>query len=482
MSISQNQMPLIEAIQNHIRQKPISFHVPGHKNGELYHSLNLLNASFLQWDLTELSGLDDLHDPSGAIEQAEGLLSSYYQSVRSYFLVNGSTVGNISSILATCNEGDYVLVQRNCHKSILNGIQLARAVPIFIEPEWDKETQTATGVHLSTLEEAIQNYPEAVACIFTYPTYYGVAYPIKQLIEAAHQGGMTVIVDEAHGAHFKLGEPVPQSTLDMGADVIIQSAHKMLPAMTMGSYLHINSEKVSIKKIENYLRMLQSSSPSYPIMASLDMARSFIANRTKEDTFYAIKENKKFLEKLCSFTDKLKVIEVDDPFKVILRLDSLNGYQIQAVFEKHGVFVELADPMQVLLILPITSQEHSFPYERAEALIKSAIMELMLFQINTSLQQTVPIQNKIQKVSKLEVVIDDLEDYHEEWILLAESKGRVATKMLTPYPPGIPVMAAGELITEEMIATLRYYFDAGARIQGDHKLEEGKILVIKSDR
>ena len=189
-------------------------------------------------------------------------------------------------ILSVCSEGDTVLVQRNCHKSILNGLMLANIMPVFISPEMDMNLSTPAGIDKHTVRQAFERYPNAKACIFTYPDYYGGTFDLKSIIEIAHQHDSLVLIDEAHGPHFKLGDPFPLSALNLGADMVVHSAHKILPAMTMGSFLHINSKNVPKAKVEFYLSVLQSSSPSYPIMASLDIARSYLAGFTKEDIAY----------------------------------------------------------------------------------------------------------------------------------------------------------------------------------------------------
>src|SRR5690606_155051 len=238
----------------------------------------------LQYDQTELSGLDDLHYPEGAIREAQELLADAYGAERSFFLVNGSTTGNLAMIHAVCKEGDRVLVQRNSHKSIFHAMELAKLRPVYLTPEWGEASQSAEGISLATVKEAIRQYPESTALILTYPNYYGMAgTEIKEIINYSHQFNIPVLVDEAHGAHLLAGGLFPQSALTYGADAVVQSAHKTLPAMTMGSFLHIRGERISINRISKYLRIFQSSSPSYLIMASLDDARAYIQNYSRPD-------------------------------------------------------------------------------------------------------------------------------------------------------------------------------------------------------
>jgi arginine/lysine/ornithine decarboxylase len=224
--MNQTQYPLYEALLQHTQKKPISFHVPGHKSGQVFQTeAASIFQPLLSIDLTELTGMDDLHSPDGPILEAEKLLADLYQVKESFFLVNGSTAGNLAMIMAACEEDQIVLVQRNCHKSVLHAIQLSKAKPIFLEPEYETDWRIAASVHYDTVKEALQLYPEAKALILTYPNYYGIAYDIKPMIELAHRQDIPVLVDEAHGAHFIIGEPFPPSSAAFGADIIVQSAH-----------------------------------------------------------------------------------------------------------------------------------------------------------------------------------------------------------------------------------------------------------------
>ncbi|WP_175989790.1 aminotransferase class I/II-fold pyridoxal phosphate-dependent enzyme [Bacillus sp. Marseille-Q1617] len=475
MKCDQSRMPLVEAIEKHVEMDPISFHVPGHKNGLFIDEKDM--QFFYKRDLTELSGLDDLHDPSEAIKEAESLLSDLYGSVKSYFLVNGSTAGNIAAILASCSPGDPVLVQRNCHKSVLNGIKLARAVPILIETEWDQEGRMPIGVNLESIKATVKDYPNAKACILTYPTYYGMTYDVETLITELHHHGVVCIIDEAHGPHFQLGHPFPKSALESGADVVIHSAHKMLPAMTMGSFLHIGTNRVSERKIREYLSILQSSSPSYPIMASLDYARAYIGTMTEQDIKRNIEENSGFAEALNRVHEGLGVRRSDDPLKLLLHMKGKTGYELQGLLEQQGIFCELADPYYVLMILPLVKGNRTFPYKEAVNRIKEALKE-----IDESEEETTDDAIKrdaTKHYSTLALSLEEMEDKDEKWILLEEAEGEISSQMITPYPPGIPLLIPGERISHDTIARLTHYVKNKANIQGDHRLDENCVRVYR---
>lgn len=471
MKRDQRRTPLIEAIEKHRSAMPISFHVPGHKNGLL-----MDDQSFYYSDVTELNGLDDLHDPHEAICEAEDLLTDVYGTMKSYFLVNGSTVGNVAAILSSCSPGDPIFVQRNCHKSVLNGIKLAKAVPILIETEWN-EGGTALGIRLDALKEALKAYPQVKACVLTYPTYYGFTYNIDIIIEELHKHDVTCIVDEAHGAHFTLGSPFPESAIECGADIVVHSAHKMLPAMTMGSYLHITSSRVSERKVKEYLTMLQSSSPSYPIMASLDYARSYIGTFTKEDKDQNLLEINKFVQALEGVHPQLIVKGTDDPLKLVMELAGRSGYTLQKLLESVGIYPELADPDYVLLILPLLKKNLSFPYKEAISRIRQALgNEPIIEKIkNHETNRT----NSQKFFTTLALSFEDMEEKGEALISLDEAEGEISAGMVTPYPPGIPLLIPGERITSHAIDRLTEYVKNKANIQGHHRLDENRLFVYR---
>lgn len=470
--------PIVEAMQQFYENQNISFHVPGHKHGALS-ELPRAFIDVMKFDYTELSGLDDYHHPEGIIEEAQVLLAKTYSAQHSYFLVNGSTVGNLAMVYATCSEGDQVLVQRNAHKSVFHALELVGAHPIFLTPEWDEVTHTATHISLATVTAAIEQYSDAKAIILTHPTYYGVTNPTMcDVIRVAHSYGIPVLVDEAHGAHFIGSAEFPMSALEMGADVVVQSAHKTLPAMTMGSYLHIQSNLVSKDKVNRYLRMLQSSSPSYILLASLDDARHYIETYSREDLQLFLKTRKQFVDGLRTIKS-LEVIEVDDPLKLLLRVSKYTGYSLQKEMEHEGVYVELADPVQVLLILPLLKARHKFPFAEIRMKIKLAVEKCLKLQRD---KVEIDYSHELHAISTLAVSYHDLQNKEDEYILYTKAAGRICVGMVIPYPPGIPLFVRGEQITTNKLKMLADYLASGAMIQGEHDLGRKHLLVLKEEK
>ncbi|MCM3570828.1 aminotransferase class I/II-fold pyridoxal phosphate-dependent enzyme [Neobacillus mesonae] len=475
---AQLRMPLIQALIKHIKGNPISFHVPGHKYGRLMSEEFPFFKKALQLDATELSGLDDLHAPEGAILEAESLLAELYQAGKSYFLVNGSTVGNLAMTMAACSENDIVLVQRNCHKSILNALQLSKVNPVFLEPDYDPVWKTASGVSRNSVRKAIQLYPKAKAVIVTYPNYYGMVFDLSGIIEEAHEHQIPVLVDEAHGAHFIIGGPFPKSAVTMGADIVVQSAHKTLPAMTMGSFLHWNSSLVPNEKLEHYLKIFQSSSPSYLIMASLDIARHYAAGYRKQDLDYLLERIKSFKNQLMNIP-AIKVLEYPevqegDFLKITIQSRcSLNGFELQKELEASTIYTELADPNNILLVLPLLKNGQAYPLEEAAMIIKKVTTGYPIKERDEE------YRNSEEEISRLAIDYHQLLRLKKEYIGIEQSVGRICAEQVIPYPPGVPLLLQGEQITDRKLLQLKKLLHTGARFQGGALLKERQIQVFK---
>ncbi|WP_342507639.1 aminotransferase class I/II-fold pyridoxal phosphate-dependent enzyme [Sporosarcina sp. FSL K6-2383] len=467
--------PLVEALLKFNAAAPVSFHVPGHKGGSLS-GLPADLRSVLRYDLTELTGLDDLHEPDGAIAVAQRKLSSFYCSNQSFFLVNGSTVGNLAMIYATCSVGDTIIVQRNAHKSVFHAIELTGARPVLVSPGWDEITKTAGTMTVGQVCEALEAYPDAKAVVVTHPTYYGTTgADLEEMIRACHTYGVPVLVDEAHGAHFAAGDPFPRSALDMGADVVVHSAHKTLPAMTMASFLHVRSELVSTEKVAHYLQMLQSSSPSYVLMASLDDARAYIEAYDEEDKVLLMERRLAFMEQLATIPG-LQLVESDDLLKLMIRVKGCSGFKLQKELEAEGVYAELADPYQVLFVLPLLKVGTDYPFEEIAKRMGSAITRLHLVGGKQDVLE-MPLLN--EGISQLIYTARELAQMETEWISYDEAVGRVVAASIIPYPPGIPLLVGGEKVGDEHIQSLTSLRQMGAKFQGAIRVNEGQIVVVK---
>ncbi|MFD0051742.1 aminotransferase class I/II-fold pyridoxal phosphate-dependent enzyme [Actinomycetes bacterium NPDC127524] len=477
---SKEETPLFDALIKHREKESLSFHVPGHKNGRIFNHLGKhIFDPVLSIDLTELTGLDDLHDPGGPILEAEQLLADLYGSQKSYFLVNGTTSGNIAMILAACEEGDTVLVQRNCHKSVLHGLMLANVKPVFISPVIDEQLEIAGSVTVSAVKEAIGLYPETKAIVLTYPTYYGTGSAVSEIISLAHQHSIPVLVDEAHGAHFCLGAPFPESALAAGADVVVHSAHKTLPAMTMGSFLHYSSELIDSSKLEFSLQMLQSSSPSYPIMASLDLSRAYLATYSQDDIEALKQAVDGFKEELNSISG-IHVAESkkgnSDLLKLIIRSEKgHSGFQLQQILESEGIFTELADARNVLMVFPLIKKDSDFPFRetlmRVERAVKNSEEDEGHVSSGSHFQE--------QTIQPLALTYQEMKKRQRKLTALNDCLGEISAEMITPYPPGIPLIMPGEKVTAGKIKSMEELLRKGGRFHGGPDLESGQLWIYE---
>jgi arginine decarboxylase len=477
--------PLFSALMQYIKSNPLSLHVPGHKNGTVFmEEAEQFYKGILPLDVTELTGLDDLHDPKEAIAKAQQLAAVLYNVQSTYFLVNGSTVGNLAMILACCNEGDEVLVQRNSHKSIINGIYLAGARPIFLSPKVDEMYQVPSYVELETVKEAIQCYPMAKALILTNPNYYGLSIDLTEMIRFAHSFHIPVLVDEAHGAHYIAGEQFPVSSIEAGADIVVHSAHKSLPAMTMGSYLHLNSELADKEKVHFYLTLLQSSSPSYPIMVSLDLARAYVERIMKEEKLPEILKAIEMVEQQINSMEEIEIVHsIDnlvstDPLKLTIRSrNHLTGFELQDFFESQSIYAELADPTKLLFMLPL--HDTTSITNKLKAINKKFPDPSHPVHKNQHIRME---DNQTNNIKPLEVSYSYLKVCEKKVVAFEEAVGFYAAESIIPYPPGIPFLMIGEKVTADLLLQLKNLMKSGVKIQGDKHIQQGRITIYMKSR
>ncbi|MFC3041004.1 aminotransferase class I/II-fold pyridoxal phosphate-dependent enzyme [Virgibacillus xinjiangensis] len=463
MYMDQKLTPLFDRLVEFQQEQPVSFHVPGHKNGRLLSPSAIpYYDSILRLDLTELPGLDDLHAPEGVIAEAERLAAEYFQADHTYFLVGGSTSGNLAMILAACSAGDEVLVQRNSHKSIMNGLELSGAQPVFLSPDFDEEVDRYTSPSPSTLVAALKEHPQAKALVLTYPDYFGRTYNIKEMIDLAHSYHIPVLVDEAHGVHFSKGHPFPCSSLHYGADAVVHSAHKMAPAMTMASYLHVRSSRLRRDRVEYYLQMIQSSSPSYPLMASLDLARAYLASIKFQD-IQTIMESIGKVRGLLASSDAWVVLpdtDYEDPLKITLHVKhSSTTKEIMGLLEKEGIYPEMATHNQILFIHGLA------PFSRWDELGK-AVKSVNERLKNKSGHATIDTAKFFSEpIQELALSYQEMTQLTHIDVSLREAEGRIAAEAVIPYPPGVPLIMKGERITPRQMDTLASLLEKGVRLQ-----------------
>jgi len=523
MQITGNMLnaPIYKALKSYIGELPIPFHMPGHKMGKgLPEDWITLSGKM---DLTEIPGLDNLHFPAGAIKEAQELAASAFGAYKTYFLVNGSSVGIHASIMAVCNPGDKIIVSRDCHRSVISGVILARANPVYVPVEVDENFGIPTFINIDTLTKILKENQDARAVLITRPNYYGVCADIGKIAEITHSFGKILIVDEAHGAHFKFHSSLPRPSLEAGADICIQSAHKTLPALTQSAYLHVNknlTDSIDIDRLEFNLRLLQTTSPSYLLMSSLDIARAImeqygrdllgsLINRIdwfsnhiselngikilrEEDLRKNIKKDIKKDPELENSVIELgdSAIEPENPAtkknaildktRIVINLNHLNktGYYADKFLrDKFHIQVEMADLFNIVCISTVADEKEDF-----EGMLRA--LESLTEHDPDSFQEIVG-KYSLKKLINGNLPIP--EQGMEPWkilnrkrgyIPLETSKGRISRDFIVPYPPGVPLICPGEIINEDVIDYVYKVLAVGGTVNGILEENGLKISVV----
>lgn len=478
--------PIFSKLISHYEKSPISFHIPGHKMGKGFNPIGVeYYSDILKIDMTEIAGFDDLHQSQGIILDAEKRAACLFGADKTFFLINGSTSGNLAMILATCRTGDKVIVQKNAHKSVINGILLARAIPLYLNPETIAELGIAGGLNEVNLINTLENNHDVKAVIITNPNYYGITMDLQKIINIVHKYHIPILVDEAHGAHFGLHSLFPKSAIQMGADIVVQSTHKTLSAMTMGSMLHVNNKYVDIDRLKFFLSMIQSSSPSYPIMASLDLTCDWIESKREQlwtdillsiNEFYQQAYELRNIKVIHHLKDKYKI----DPLKIIIHSINKNfsGVKIQKLLEQKGIFTELADIFNTLAVVSIGTSKKDM-----KALLKSLIEIDQVVEISEGNQNEVikHLENiYCSNIEGNEISLDRILSGDNKLVPINKAIGGIAAEMIIPYPPGIPLIQIGEKITNEHVEHLLKMKDLGIRVHGIYGTDFNKINIIKN--
>lgn len=470
-------------LQNIVNDDLISFHMPGHKKGKIYDKLGYgdLVKNLYKMDTTEIIETDNLHSPEGIIKDSQERASKIFRSEKSYYLVNGSTCGIQAAILSTCSPGEKILVNRDCHQSAINTFILGDINPIYIKGSICEDTYTIKGVNEQDVLDAIDNNSDIKVLMLTYPSYYGMVFDLEKICTYAHEKGIVVIVDEAHGAHLGLSDKLPKSALEQGADIVIQSIHKTLPSFTQSSIIHVQGDLIDKKNLERFLKIVQSSSPSYVMMASLEIAID-IYDRYGKDLMQGLLSNIDDFEKDLSEINGVKVLKGHDKTKVFVSLKDLgiNGYDLEETLRyKYNIQVELSNYYGVLLICTIGNEKDDF--DKFLCAIKS-IVEDLSGDKNNDLDKSEDNVTKLMKLNYPDLIpqkiISPREAFYSDKkaVLLKESIGKISGEYIIPYPPGISLTSPGEIITQEVIDYILACKQYGMHVSG---LKDSSLEIIE---
>ncbi|MGG5463127.1 aminotransferase class I/II-fold pyridoxal phosphate-dependent enzyme [Clostridium sp. B9] len=471
-------IPIINGISEYLKEEIIPFSMPGHKMGRGFKDIKEI---LINGDLTEVDGLDNLQHPEGIIKEAEDKLTELYKSKRSYFLVNGSTCGNLIMIFSLFKEGDKILVERNCHKSIMNGIIMRKLKPIFINNIFHSNLKAPVGIDLNHLEKQISKNKDVKGIVLTYPNYYGVGVNIEKTIEIAKNAKLKIGIDSAHGAHFGFSKCLPKSVQELGADIVIMSAHKTLPSLTQTAWLHVNDEKF-IEEVEFYKNIFMSTSPSYMFMMSLDYSRNFLevyaeeAYKSLEKIIEDFKEEikdipyLKILDKTLLLNGlekniKINDIKIDESRVVINLKENLNGNKLLDYLREKKIQCEMSDNKNVVLIPSPFNTKNDFD-----------VLAKALKECNTKCLEDEEVDFYLTDLPKKE--LEPFEVLYKEYerIEIDKTLNKIVAENIVPYPPGVPMLITGEVIEEKHIKLLKEYMKNGVDIIG---IKDNKIKVVK---
>lgn len=480
--INYKRLPLIKGLIDYVEEENTRFHMPGHRNENQIVELALLQKHLYSFDVTEVEGTDNLHYPEEMIASSQTLLTEAMGSKASLYCVNGSTSSNYAMIYGLLKREDTVLVQRNCHQSVYHAISLLDLKPVYLMPEMVKEFNLPSFITLDDLKHLHKEHEEAKAVILTSPTYHGIVTDIAPLADYCSSHGLYLLVDEAHGAHFSFSGMLPDSSIRYGAHASSVSFHKTLPSLTQGSVLNL-SEKLTedeILRIRHYHRVFQSSSPSYPLLASMEMARYYM-----EENGEALYSN--LLEKIVRLKAELKKIEgirvlgkehvpLFDETRLVISTP-LPGTEMDRILRsEYKIQCEMTEGNNLIFILT--------PFDTEEDL--ESIAEA-LHAISRKQEKRWMKENNQEKILHPMYIHPPERIYKESDVLylksenvtLNESVGRVSMERVIPYPPGIPLLQPGELITKEIIDSLMIYLNQDANILKTRSQRNDQLCVVK---
>ena len=463
--------PLLNALIESAAKPHAAFYAPGHKQGQGSDRKieDLIGKRVFKADLPELPELDNLFAPEGVIASAQQLAAETFGAERTWFLVNGSTCGIVAAILATCGTDDKIILPRNSHQSAIAGLVLSGAMPIFINPEYNREVGLAYNVTPEAVERALERHPDTKAVLMLHPTYQGICSDLEAIAHIARRYNVPLIVDEAHGAHFAFHRDLPPSAMSLGADLSVQSIHKTLSALTQASMLHLQGDRICPLRVNKALQLVESTSPSYLLLASLDAARQQMSDRGDElmsRTIALATEAQTIAEIPCLsiLTPRIQPgCRHFDPTRLTIDVSKLGitGFEADEILhERLGVTCEL--PLLQYLTFIISLGNTTVDIQKLVRACKT------LSQLATDRTISPPSILSHSPSSIYPSQVSPREAYFAvtETVALGEASDRLCGELICPYPPGIPLLMPGEIITSEAIEYLQQVLAAGGTITG----------------
>jgi arginine decarboxylase len=483
----QTRMPFLESLIAERNRWQTSFHMPGHKGTMPLHPMleDYLGGNPLPADLVEINGIIDyLHSPKGKLLEAQQLAAAAYGADHTFFLINGSTVGNVGAVMSVSSASQKVIMTRASHRSVYGGVVLSGAMPVYIAPEYHPEVGFPLAVRAEVIQNLFENNTDVAAVHITSPNYYGVLSDTARIAKIAHEHGAALLVDEAHGSHLNFHDKLPASATTLGADLIIQSTHKTQGALTQASMLHYNaSDRVNQARVGQVLALLQSSSPSSILLATLDFARMQMATQGHAilDNIIELAQNARRqiqqIDGLWCYGDDMVGnygIYAYDPTKLIIRVTDA-GYTGHEAFAKlrheHGIDSEFSDLRQVICSVTVG--------DTAESVNK---LVTALRAIASEKRAPIVVTDEVAPPKQLpRLAISPREAYFapSRTVAIADTVGEIVAENVIPYPPGIPLLVPGEVMEQQHLDYLHYIISKGSGVVGpeDKTLKTLRIVA-----
>lgn len=484
----QEKTPLFTALMEHAKKNPIQFHIPGHKKGFGMDKefKDFIGPNALSIDLINIGPLDDLHHPRGIIKEAQDLAAEAFGADHTFFSVQGTSGAIMSMIMSVCFPGDKIIVPRNIHQSVLSAIILAGANPIFIHPEMDERIGIAHGITTSSVRRALEEHYDAKAVLIINPTYFGFTTNLKEIVDLVHEYEIPVLVDEAHGVHIHFHDELPLSAMQAGADMAATSMHKLGGSLTQSSILNVREGLVNPQRVQAILSMLTTTSTSYILLASLDAARRNLAINGKKNLDKTI-EIAHYLRNMINDIPGLYSPGIDllgseatydfDPTKILISVKDLGitGYEVEKWLRKeYNIEVELSDLYNILTIITLGDS-----YETVNKLVE-ALERLSKEYINNG--KTHHITVTLPNIPAMATTPRSAFYSETDRVPIDESVGHIIAEFVMVYPPGIPILAPGEVITEDNIEYIKKNLSVGLPVQGPEDETIRTLKVIKERR
>lgn len=467
---------IFEFLKQHAGESPVSFHMPGHKGASFYKKTGY--SSFMKniadYDITEIPGADNLFQTEGIIKETAEKYEKLYGVKKSYLLVNGTSCGIIAAITASVPKGKKLIMARNCHKSVFNALNLGGIEPVYAYPERIEEYGITGQISPDEIGRLIKENEDVSAVILPSPNYYGVCSDIKKIAKICHKNNVTLIVDQAHGAHLKFfgkypGRYLPPAAEDSGADIVINSTHKTLASLTQSAVLNVVSDKADTSILEDKLQAVESTSPSYLLMASLDINADILSGKGLI-LFKRWKNNLKWFYKKAASIPGLEIMKTEmlDMTKINLDMSlcGIDGIQLERELNAVGIYPELVTGNIVMCMTGIGNTRKD--YRRLiEALREISEETGVISNYEKQTGEQTELWTKRRNIhpipeNKMSMNID-------------EAIGRVCASSIIPYPPGIPLICPGEEITDEEVEYIKYLRNEGEKVMGID--ESGNVIV-----